>query len=80
MELNEFTRMALPDQADAVLERGTFLALRSQGEQYVALYHMGGFFCEVLHDSATDELLLAEGFAGTRRLEPYLERIQLPGL
>ncbi|PVY38376.1 MULTISPECIES: hypothetical protein [Pontibacter] len=80
MYLPEFIPLSLEGKLAAILEQGIFLIIRTQGEHYVALYDMSSFFCEVWHDTATDKVLLAVGFEGTRRLEPYLQLIELQEL
>lgn len=77
MNLYDFHYMASDIRAEAVWVYGTFLAIRSENDYYVALYHMGNFFVEVWYSPEANKIAHTIGFSSPELLEPYLHMIDI---
>ncbi|WP_162053348.1 hypothetical protein [Pontibacter pamirensis] len=77
MDLTDFHFMTSDVRAEAVWVYGTFLAIRSEADYYVALYHMGNFFVEVWYNPVAGTLACTTGFRSGEKLEPYLQMIDI---
>lgn len=60
------------------ISNGIYLASRDCKQMYVKLHWVDYFYVEVFYRIETDELLHVRGFMSTERLEPYLDKIELP--
>lgn len=77
MDLYDFHFMATDIKAEAVWVHGTFLAIRADGDHYVALYYMGSFFVEVWFNPMAYKIAFMIGFRSDQFLEPYLQLIDI---
>lgn len=80
MNLSDFHFMTSDLKAEAVWVHGTFLAIRSEEDYYVALYHMGSFFVEVWYSPQADKITYTIGFRSAVHLQPYLQMIDISEL
>jgi hypothetical protein len=69
MTLTEFNKLSTEEQQKAVLMQGVFLAERKDPPLRMMLYDMGNFYVEVFFLSNN-----------TKKLEPYLQRIDVSSL
>ena len=77
MNLDNFHFMTSDLRAEAVWVYGTYLAIRSDRDHYVALYSMGDFFVEVWYNPVVNEIVYTLGFTSVELLEPYLKKIDI---
>lgn len=77
MDLYDFHFMTSDVRAEAVWVHGTFLAIRSEADHYVALYYMGNFFVEVWYSPVVNKITYTNGFKSGELLEPYLQMIDI---
>ncbi|RDV15343.1 hypothetical protein DXT99_09795 [Pontibacter diazotrophicus] len=77
MDLNDFQILTSDVRAEAVWVYGSFLAIRSEADHYVALYHMGSFFVEVWYSPVAGEIAHTNGFSSAAFLDPYLQMIDI---
>lgn len=77
MTLQQFNSLPLEKQQAAVLNQGFFLAERKDPPLRMMLYDMGSFYVEVFFLSRYNKVAWFNGFTHTKKLEPYLEKIDL---
>lgn len=77
MDIFDFHDMTSDVRAEAVWVHGTFLAIRSVNDHYVALYHMKSFYVEVWYSPAENKIEYTVGFRSEELLEPYLQMIDI---
>jgi hypothetical protein len=77
MTLTEFNKLATEEQQKAVLIQGVFLAERKDPPLRMMLYDMGNFYVEVFFLSRYNKVAWFNGFSNTRKLEPYLQKIDV---
>jgi hypothetical protein len=74
----EYTLMTTDQRAACLWEHGTFLDNRvEKGFKYI-LYSLNNFYVEVTYDSEENGILEYTPFKTTKKLEPYLDEINLP--
>jgi hypothetical protein len=82
MTLRRFRLLSPEGQHNWVLEQGTYLVQRWEGEWDVLLYHLGdggrGFFAEVGLAPAQANLVVRRSFARSTLLEEYLRSLFSP--
>ena len=80
MTLTEFNKLSTEEQQKAVLMQGVFLAERKDPPLRMMLYDMGNFFVEVFYLRRNNKVAWFNGFNNTKKLEPYLQRIDVSSL
>lgn len=80
MDFYAFNTLPRDTRAELVWQHGRFLAIRTEMDCSVVLYHMGGFFAEVWYSLEDNQIALVYGFKSRGLLEPYLELIDLKDL
>jgi len=80
MKLAEFNKQSTEEQQKAVLINGVFLAERKDPPLRMMLYDMGNFYVEVFFLSRYNKVAWFNGFASTKKLEPYLQKIDVSSL
>ena len=80
MTLTEFNKLSTEEQQKAVLMQGVFLAERKDPPLRMMLYDMGNFYVEVFFLSRYNKVAWFNGFNNTKKLEPYLQRIDVSSL
>jgi hypothetical protein len=80
MNLNNFQNASLEEKAKFVWPRNHCVAVRSQGDCQIMLYHTGQFFVEVWYNAAEEHLITIRGFNDCQLLDFYLDEITLPVL
>lgn len=80
MTLDEFAFLNEIRQAQALLERGTFLADRLYKNFSILLYQLDNFYVEVYHNLRFDVMQGMRCFEDDEALQPYLERIDISDL
>ena len=80
MTLYEFNRMNLNDQADYTWQAGHHLAHRREGEMMVNLYKLPEFFVEIYVSDQTEWITRLAGFKNAKRLDAYVDFIDLNDL
>ena len=90
MDIYDFNQRDMEERAQLVWENGIPLAVRTEYNQTIALYHMGNFFAEVWYKPnpqpadlftffrSQSRLSFVQAFAYQNSLEPYLDLIVLP--
>jgi hypothetical protein len=80
MKLAEFNKLATEEQQKAVLMQGVFLAERRDPPLRMMLYDMGSFYVEVFFLSRYNKVAWFNGFDNVKKLEPYLQKIDVSSL
>ena len=80
MTLAEFNKLKTEEQQKAVLRQGVFLAERKDAPLRMMLYDMGSFYVEVFFLSRYNKVAWFNGFTSTKKLEPYLKKIDVSSL
>ena len=77
MTLSAFNKLKTEEQQKAVLMQGVFLAERRDPPLRMMLYDMGKFYLEVFFLSRYNKVAWFNGFKSTKKLEPYLQKIDI---
>lgn len=77
MTLSAFNKLKTEEQQKAVLMQGVFLAERRDPPLRMMLYDMGKFYVEVFFLSRYNKVAWFNGFKSTKKLEPYLQKIDI---
>ena len=77
MTLSQFNKLSIEEQQKAVLINGVFLGERKDPPLRMMLYDMGRFYVEVFFLSRYNKVAWFNGFQSTKKLEPYLQKIDL---
>lgn len=77
MTLTHFNKLSTEQQQKAVLINGVFLADRKDPPMRMMLYDMGNFYVEVFFLSRYNRVAWFNGFKSTKKLEPYLQKIDI---
>ena len=77
MTLSQFNKLSIEQQQKAVLINGVFLGERKDPPLRMMLYDMGSFYVEVFFLSRYNKVAWFNGFQSTKKLEPYLQKIDL---
>ena len=77
MTLTDFNKLSTDQQQKAVLINGVFLAERKDAPLRMMLYDMGSFYVEVFFLSRYNKVAWFNGFKATKKLEPYLQKIDI---
>ena len=77
MTLTYFNKLSIEQQQKAVLINGVFLAERKDSPLRMMLYDMGNFYVEVFFLSRYNKVAWFSGFKTTKKLEPYLQKIDI---
>ena len=80
MTLAEFNKLSTEEQQKTVLMRGVFLAERKDLPLRMMLYDMGNFYVEVFFLSRYNKVAWFNGFSSIKKLEPYLQKIDVSSL
>ena len=80
MDFYAYNCLPRDQRAELVWEHGRFLAIRTEMNCSVVLYHMGGFFAEVWYSPEDNQIALVHGFERRELLEPYLSMIDIEEL
>jgi hypothetical protein len=80
MDFYAFNCLPRDQRAELVWEHGRFLAIRTEMNCSVVLYHLGGFFAEVWYSPEDNQIALVHGFERRELLEPYLNLIDIEEL
>lgn len=80
MTLQQFRSLPKDMQRTAVKRCGTFLLGRAGVGVHVMLYQVEGFYVEIYFDDKTSSSSCIKSFGDTKRLEPYLHKIDLSAL
>jgi hypothetical protein len=77
MTLAQFNKLKTDEQQKAVLVQGVFLAERKDLPLRMMLYDMGNFYVEIFFLSRYNKVAWFNGFKSTKKLEPYLQKIDI---
>ena len=77
MTVTQFNKLSTEQQQKAVLINGVFLADRKDPPMRMMLYDMGNFYVEVFFLSRYNRVAWFNGFKSTKKLEPYLQKIDI---
>ena len=77
MTLSQFNQLSIEEQQKAVLINGVFLGERKDPPLRMMLYDMESFYVEVFFLSRYSKVAWFNGFQSTKKLEPYLQKIDL---
>lgn len=77
MTLTQFNKLSTEEQQKAVLINGVFLGERRDPPLRMMLYDLGSFYVEVFFLSRYNKVAWFNGFKSTKKLEPYLQKIDL---
>ena len=80
MDLYEFNLLNSNQKADLLWNQGQLLIVRDDAPYTILLYHVGKFFAEVWYDQKRNEVFNIISFKKSRRLEPYLEQVDITSL
>lgn len=80
MELCEFTKLSLIEQARLTWNKGVRLGYRSKCQYYMVLYRLCDLFIEVQYQINRNEIIAVKAFVCDEDLQPYLEQIDLSEL
>ena len=77
MTLYQFNQLDEHEQMETLWEKGVFLADRTEGEYYIKLYQIDGFYLETYRLIEHNEIKRIRSFSSTDQLAPYIERLKL---
>ena len=79
MNIQEFTKLDYTGRMEATC-KATCVAGRDENVFKVLLYQLNDFYVEVYYNKLYNYITEFVAFDSTDKLDPYLERIQLPAL
>jgi hypothetical protein len=79
MTLNEFKGLNEEQQAHKVWD-GVFLDLRTNANQSILLFDLGGFYVEVYYEHNQNQIVRLTPFRSTNPLMPYLNLMNIKEL
>ena len=77
MTLDEFTILDDSKQAEALIDRGSFIAERHYKNFNIFLYQIDNFYVEIFHNLNFNMMQGMRSFEDFDALEPYLEAIDI---
>ena len=80
MTLAQFNKLKIEEQQKAVLINGIFLGERKDPPLRMMLYDMEKFYVEVFFLSRYNKVAWFNGFQSTKKLEPYLQKIDVSSI
>jgi hypothetical protein len=80
MTLAQFNKLKIEEQQKAVLINGVFLGERKDPPLRIMLYDMESFYVEVFFLSRYNKVAWFNGFQSTKKLEPYLQKIDVSSI
>lgn len=80
MTLQKFKALARREKKTAVLRNGSFLCEKNRGIYRKMLYQVNGFYVEIYFVWFSKEAFYFSSFESTRRLQPYLQAIDISPL
>jgi hypothetical protein len=80
MTLSKFNKLSIEEQQKAVLINGVFLGERKDPPLRMMLYDMGSFYVEVFFLSRYNKVAWFNAFQSTKKLDPYLQKIDVHSL
>lgn len=80
MTLDEFTLLNDTRQAEALIDRGVFLAERMYKNFSIFLYQLDDFYVEIYHNLKFNVMQGMRSFREEDELDPYLESIDISSI
>jgi len=80
MELCQFTKLSLIEQARLAWNKGVRIGYRSKCQYYMVLYRLCDLFVEVQYHTCKNEIVSVKAFVCDEELQPYLEQVDLSEL
>ena len=80
MTLDEFTSLDETLQAEALIDRGVFLAERMYKNFSIFLYQLDDFYVEIYHNLKYNVMQGMRSFREEEDLEPFLENIDISSI
>jgi hypothetical protein len=80
MTLDEFTSLDEAMQAEALIDRGVFLAERMYKNFSIFLYQLDDFYVEIYHNLKYNVMQGMRSFQEEEDLEPFLENIDISSI
>ena len=80
MTLSQFNKLKIEEQQKAVLINGVFLGERKDPPLRMMLYDMENFYVEVFFLTRYNKVAWFNGFQSTKKLEPYLQKIDVSSI
>ena len=80
MTLSEFSILDESSQAEALIERGVFLAERMYKNFSIFLYQLDDFYVEIYHNLKFNMMQGMRSFQNEEELEPFLESIDISSI
>ena len=80
MTLAQFNKLKIEEQQKAVLINGVFLGEHKDPPVRMMLYDMESFYVEVFFLSRYNKVAWFNGFQSTKKLEPYLQKIDVSSI
>lgn len=77
MTLYEFNSLDELEQKEAIWEKGVFLSDRVDGEYFIKLYQIDGFYVETYRSIEHNVIVRFRSFSSTNPLDPYLDNMDL---
>lgn len=75
MYFPQFKLLPLSVQAHLICQHGVYLAERTEGDYFIALYALSDFYAEVHYRFGDNEVLMICSFHTTNLLAPYLANV-----
>lgn len=73
----EFVRMKDDERANYLWDNGSFVTSIKEGGFKLILYVLSDFYVEVKYDTSTNEIIELKPFRTAKKLESYLEKLNL---
>jgi hypothetical protein len=80
MTLAQFNKLKIEEQQKAVLINGVFLGERKDPPLRMMLYDMESFYVVAFFLSRYNKVAWFNGFQSTKKLEPYLQKIDVSSI
>lgn len=80
MHFLDFKLLPVPQQAGLLCKSGVYLAERTEGIFFIALYALHDYYVEVYYRLRDSEVVMLISFYDTALLGPYLKKIKLDSL
>lgn len=77
MYFPQFKLLPLSVQAHLICQHGVYLAERTEGDYFIALYALNDFYVEVHYRFVDNEVFMISSFYTTNLLAPYLANVSI---
>jgi hypothetical protein len=77
MTLYQFNQLDELEQKETLWEKGVFLADRVDGEYFIKLYQIDGFYIETYRHIEHNVIKRMRSFSSTNPLDPYIDKLKI---